>query len=372
MISIGIRGAGVAGLSFAQALLRYLPGVSISLFDIRARLPHPTRTFCFFNDGAIPLPVRPDYEWQSVILSGSNFKRKLPCKDTPYSLIRGDNFFSNALTELEQSGVNISWGHSSIEISEGTLIVDSTPHRFDLVIDAAFDPNGSSARLWQSFAGIWVNSTEPLFDPRTAVLMDLDVIESDSSVSFVYLLPTSPTTALIEHTVFARQPRPENEHLEGLYEWISRQGYTNFEVQEREYGRIPMGLTRIPSSNDKLHRLGTISGAVRASTGYAFLNIQKQALELAQALASNLRKGGSLPSAPPPPIPLWMRSADRIFIQALARSPRYGQTIMSELLRAAPEAELIRFLAGSATPLQGLKVIGCAPKIAMLKALYGA
>jgi lycopene beta-cyclase len=372
MISIGIRGAGVAGLSFAQALLRYLPGVSISLFDIRGRTPHPTRTFCFFNDGTIPLPVRPDHQWESVTLSGPNFKRKLGCKETPYSLIRGDNIFSQALGELEQAGVNLSWGHTAIEIAERTLIVDSTPHRFDLVIDAAFDPNSSSARLWQSFAGVWVSSTDPLFDPRSAVLMDLDVIKSDSSVRFIYLLPTSPTTALIEHTVFARQPRPENEHLEALHEWVSRQGYTNFEVQEREYGRIPMGLTRISSSSDKLHRLGTISGAVRASTGYAFLNIQRQSHQLALELASKLRKGGSLPSAPPPPIPLWMRSADRVFIEALARSPQYGQMIMSELLRTAPEPELIRFLAGSASPFQGLKVISCAPKMAMLKALYGA
>jgi lycopene beta-cyclase len=133
-----------------------------------------------------------------------------------------------------------------------------------------------------------------------------------------------------------------------------------------------MGLSRLPTRDETLYRLGTISGAVRASTGYAFINIRKQTEQLALALATSLSRGASLPaSLPKDPIPLWSRYADDIFLKALARSPALGQGIMSELLRRAPERDLVPFLSGSASMASGLRVITSVPKLNILKALWG-
>jgi hypothetical protein len=64
-----------------------------------------------------------------------------------------------------------------------------------------------------------------------------------------------------------------------------------------------------------------------------------------------------------------MRMADRLFIKALANAPRKGQLIMNELLRTAPEGELLSFLAGTASLPEAVRVMKCVPKYTMLKAL---
>jgi lycopene beta-cyclase len=368
MISVGIRGAGVAGLSFASALYRHVPEVSVSLFDIRERLPHPGRTFCFFRTAEAVSPVRPTHEWEFVAVSGQNFRRKIPCYNCPYTLITGNQLFEKLLHELNERGASCTWNCDSVTIAPRAITASGITQRFDLVVDAAFDPEVHTSTLWQSFGGLWVESERAVFDPQTALLMDLDGAQYSSAVSFVYLLPTSPTTALIEHTVFARQPLPLEQHISVCREWASRQNYTDLEILNTEYGRIPMGL-HLSANSDSVLRIGTAGGAVRASTGYAFQTTLKQVDTLAQAIASALSTGASLPTYQPPCTPAWMRSSDDLFVRALANAPHRGQYIMSELLRRAPEQHLISFLAGTSTFPEALQVMTKAPKGAMISAL---
>lgn len=368
MISVGIRGAGLAGLVFAQELLANIPEASISIFDLRQRLPHPTRTFCFFRDSESYIPITPDHEWSSVVCSGQNFRRVFPCSSTPYTLIRGDTLFTTLLAKLEAAGVSFVWGCRSVEATSRTITADAKLSSFDLVVDAAFSADTSVSTLWQSFGGMWVRSDRPLFDPLSATLMDLDVPNSRASVRFMYLLPTSPTTALLEHTVFARTPLTKDEHLTACAEWADRQGYTRLEVCENEYGRIPMGLQQVSDPQQPL-RIGTAGGAVRISTGYGFQAIVREAKQLVQSIASALANGKPLPLARARPWPRWMRFCDTLFVRALAQRPTSGQFIMAELLRNAPERALIPFLAGTASLSEALQVMRKVPKWDMLKAL---
>jgi lycopene beta-cyclase len=370
MISVGIRGAGVAGLSFAEALLTHVPGVSVSVFDLRPRLPHPARTFCFFRDQQRDTPLPLTHQWSSVAFAGPNFRRTIACPKSPYALVRGDDIFNQLLSRLEEAKVSFHWGCDEVEASSRTITADGITKRFDLVVDAAFTPSESSATLWQSFAGLWVSAERPIFDSETALLMDLDVGELNASVRFVYLLPTSSTTALIEHTVFARQPLSREEHLAACHEWARRQEYTGLTIVDTEYGRIPMGLVR-PNESQTIPRIGTAGGAVRASTGYAFQTTLRQVNQLAIAIATALKKGGNLPALTQPPLPTWMRVSDQLFIKALANAPEQGQEMMNELLRKAPEVELLSFLAGTASWREALRVMGCVPKFRMVSALVG-
>ena len=100
-LSIAIRGAGAAGLSLARALLDRMPEVTVSIFDRRPRFPHPKRTFCFFAGGDAICPVPPTYQWNTVIVAGTDFKRFLNCHETPYTLTQGDSFFTTLLANLE-------------------------------------------------------------------------------------------------------------------------------------------------------------------------------------------------------------------------------------------------------------------------------
>ena len=359
--TIGIRGAGLAGVSVACELLKANPQLSISLFDKRPRLPHPQRTFCFFgSESALEHPTLPSYSWKTVLFRGPTFERRIDVSASPYTMIRGDDFFERALEILERDGVSCRWGCDRVEIHGNTICVDREDIAFDRVIDAAFDPAAASSMMWQSFAGVWVQTDTPSFDPTTATLMDLQESSTEAPVSFLYILPTSQHTALIEHTTFSPTVLPEEYHTERCITWLKANLTGQFELQDRERGAIPMGLKPTTASSELT--LGTNAGAVRPATGYAFLATQAQAQSACHAILNGHTNTAKV-------YPGWLNTGDRLFLQALVNSPKSGEALLGRLLSRAPSDALIAFLAGRASPLQALSVWFSAPKIAMIKAL---
>jgi lycopene beta-cyclase len=144
--------------------------------------------------------------------------------------------------------------------------------------------------------------------------------------------------------------------------WLKKNIVVGFEVTKREYGVIPMGLSFKPSND--LVTVGSCSGAIRPSTGYAYINIQAQARQLALALNDENQLKRALPV-----IPSWLRWCDSLFLKALLANPTNGRNLISSLLFKAPEDALPQFLNGRITLLQGLRVMSCAPKLPMMKAL---
>ena len=366
--SVGIRGAGVAGLSLARALLRRAPNIRITIFDRRPRLPHPTRTFCFFDDGRLPSGIKPDHAWASVRFSGRGFSRVVSCEGAPYSLVRGESFFGGALAELEQHGVELRWECGSVELEPGAVRVGSERTEFGLVVDAAFAPEGQRPILWQSFAGLWVRSQSDCFDPQEALLMDLGESSSDAPVSFVYVLPTSRRSALIEHTTFSQERLPAERHLTAAHAWAAERGLPQLVVEETEAGSIPMGLPFKINRAGPL-QVGSAAGAIRAATGYAFQSILRQAEGVAEEVASRVVRGGQGAFAAPETTPPWMRFGDTLFLKTLARAPLQGSVLMERLLSRAPDRQLLSFLGGSASLLDALRVMRCVPKGPMLRTL---
>lgn len=368
-ISVGIRGCGVAGLSLARALLTHIPDARIHLFDRRERLPHPERTFCYFDDGTIDYGVPKSATWNSVSFASKNFRRTVECHEAPYSLVRGDDFFSTRLDELERRGVTFSWGCPSVKIGANCISVDSRHEEFDLVFDAAYSPSEHTAQLWQSFAGYWVESPSDIFDPTEALLMELGPSAKHSPVTFIYLLPLSNRHALIEHTSFSATPRPCDEHLSACERWIAHRGYRDLSILSREHGSIPMGLrSPLRQQSDNLN-VGSIAGAIRASTGYAFTSIHHQVETVAAKVAQQKNNGICHQARQYHSFPAWIRWGDRLFLHALSNAPSKGGIMMEGLLRGAPDRALIKFLAGTASLSESLTVMRHVPPLSMLKAL---
>jgi lycopene beta-cyclase len=358
--TVGIRGAGLAGLTMARELIRLEPDISISVFDVRPRLPHPARTFCFFQKAGSFIPPCPSVTWPSVIFRGHSFERRVDVSRTPYTMIHGNDFFENLLIELESSGVSFQWGCRDVNIYGSAILVDGASLDFDCVIDAAFQCTTASSALWQSFAGIRIKAPSPTFDPTTAILMDLRESSEAAPVSFFYILPTSPTTALVEHTTFSSRPLPKQYHLEQCSSWIRSNIGEQVENLEFEHGTIPMGL-RIPHAEGS-YVTGSNAGTVRPATGYAFSATQVHARRLSEQI---------LRGAPNPrrSYPLWLTAGDNLFLQALRRAPLSGRSLMETLLSRAPSRALIAFLSGDLSCTQALSVWFSIPKMAMIRAL---
>lgn len=375
-LSIGIRGAGAAGMCLAYSLVQKIPDCSIHLFDTRTSTPHPDRTFCFFDDGSIArfkLPVAT--QWNNVCFKGQNFSRTCSSSSAPYSLLHGETFFSNRLATLERSQTKFSWGQPVVQIAPTKISTIKATYNFDLTVDTAFNPHNVTPLLWQSFAGHWITTKTDQFDPDAATLMDLQESSEKAPISFLYVLPISSRAALIEHTCFSIEPLSHEWHLTQCEAWLKEKGIKDWEVERSEKGLIPMGFPA-PKKTSGVITLGSNSGAIRASTGYAFLNILRQAEELAESF-KKLVNSTSSPhhdvqalTIPSPAVPSWMEIADHMFLTALKRMPLSGGAIMSSLLSRAPEAPLLRFLQGQTTLFEALRVMSSVPKFSMLKALY--
>jgi lycopene beta-cyclase len=383
-LTIGIRGGGLAGIAVAEAITNKVSNCSVHIFDKRDRTPHPERTFCFFGGLATEqfnLPIA--QRWPKVLFSGNKsgsnagapFKRICDCSQTPYSIVHGEDFFSQTLSKLEARGVNFSWGASRVEVCSDAIIADSSNFKFDLVIDTAFEVSQVHPLMWQSFAGHWVTTTSDRFDPGVATLMEIQESSAAQAVNFMYVLPMSRRAALVEHTSFCASAMDPQSHLQQCDEWFKKNGITDWQISRAERGLIPMGLPLRPRAPGVV-ALGSAAGSIRASTGYGFIHILKQAQEVA-LYVSNLEaraKAGLIQEKilndfSPSQYPAWMSLSDKIFLCALQKMPQHGANLMSRLLERAPEGALLKFLAGDADLLSAFRVMLSAPKTVMLRAL---
>jgi lycopene beta-cyclase len=302
--------------------------------------------------------MRP-FSWNTVMFRGASFERRLDVSSRPYTMIRGDDFFSSTLQELEDQGVQFAWGCSSVEIAENSITADGRTLTFDAVVDAAFDARTSQSMMWQSFAGVWVSTEQDRFDPTTALLMDLNHSSIEAPVSFLYVLPTSQRTALVEHTTFSPSPMPKSFHIDRCFEWIHDNIQGNVQREGTETGLIPMGLQTSSASH---FAVGSNAGVVRPATGYAFVRAQEHARQVARRILSP-----DTPSSPP--YPSWLSATDSLFLRALLNKPDKGREIMERLLSRARGESLIAFLSGDIRLRDALGVWLSVPKRTMLCSL---
>ncbi len=358
--TIGIRGAGLSGLSVAYELLQFDPTLKITMYDTRPRLPHPQRTFCFFDNKTVSNHHIPSHSWNTVMFSGHRFRRQIDVSSRPYTMIRGDDFFGHMLEVLEKKGVCFEWQCRAVELRDTHIATEHLNRSFDVVIDAAFEANGCSSILWQSFAGLWISTEIDIFDQSTAMLMDLDPINIDSPIGFMYILPTSTRTALVEHTAFAPTPISKESHIDRCLAWITQHAGSGVQLGASEYGVIPMGI-KIPAQYGHLV-VGSAAGFVRPATGYAFVRTQQQA----RRIALQLLTGKEIRTKTHP---LWLEVTDRLFLRALLHAPDHATELMTQLLSRTPGDRLVSFLSDSTNFLDALPVWLCTPKRLMLRAL---
>jgi lycopene beta-cyclase len=359
---VGIRGAGLAGLSLARELIKTSADFEICLFDTRSELPHPQRTFCFFSKSDSSQEEFADFCWRKIRFKSDTRERTLDLGTRRYTLVSGESFFESHLRVLSAARVQFQWNCTRVDISDNAISTDKGNYPFDIVIDAAFDRRTARSLMWQSFGGLRVKVKGEIFDPTTAVLMDLRESTQRSPLNFFYILPTSNNEALIEHTSFSPHIFDESFHFDRVKAWIDDSSAGSVEVVGREYGVIPMGLE--DERCGESITIGSRSGAIRSSTGYGFLNIQRQAKELSAAIHEDRRL-----EVKPSISPTWSAWCDNLFLRALLANPTEGRDLMNSILFRSSAEALPAFLNGDAGLLEALRVMSCASKLPMVKAL---
>ena len=132
----------------------------------------------------------------------------------------------------------------------------------------------ASSPFLQQFAGGIVAFDKPVFDADTLTLMDFKVDQHPGSVHFAYVLPHDANKALIEITAFTPELYSEAHFHKAFIRYVERIASTKncgYRLLEPEQGVIPMHIGHHARKlNPHTFTLGTQSGMVKPSTGYAF------------------------------------------------------------------------------------------------------
>lgn len=221
-------------------------------------------------------------------------------------------------------------------------------------------PKMAANSLKQHFLGWEIRTKSPISQPEIATLMDFRVDQS-RGLHFIYVLPYSDCRLLIESTMISANLEEKSWYRQAIEQWLKKQNIDIAEIITEEVGVIPM--ETVNPVNKKIACIGAASGAVRLSSGYAFTGIQKQMASLAQGI----RRGNYLVPAPIAPRLIRM---DKIFNRVLIAQPELGVTIMMTTAKALTADGFARFMLGSATGSDWLKVILAMPKIPFLKQVF--
>jgi lycopene beta-cyclase len=215
--------------------------------------------------------------------------------------------------------------------------------------------------LCQRFLGWFVEAPEPVFDPSCVTLMDFDV-GANGELHFMYVLPFSTTFALVEDTTIGPHGTSAEERRGELEDYLRRRyGLADWTVEREEAAAIPMlGLRRPSEPSARLIPVGTAAGAVRPSSGYAFVRTQLQVA----ALAAGVAAGRPAPVPVGRPLDAYL---DRVFLEVLQEDPAVFSRNLMLLGRRLSGDRFARFMMDAATPLDLLGMIAALPKPPFLR-----
>ena len=220
-------------------------------------------------------------------------------------------------------------------------------------------PRASRNAMLQHFLGQEVIVDKPVFDDNTAILMDFRVDQSHG-MHFIYLLPFSPTQALVESTLFSTKVLEEEFYIDSINQYLSSHyGATVNKIAHQEKGVIPMG--KLSQHDPKIPGLGANAGAIRPASGYAFVFMHQQ---IHRAI-KRTKKGKSLRfKRPHKAFDVWM---DGVLLTVLRHWPNQGPILFARMAERLTGDEFIQFMSGKASWGLRMKVIMAMPKLPFIR-----
>jgi lycopene beta-cyclase len=374
---------GFLGLGAANSLLLIhlherglLKGQKTVILEPDLKLKND-KTFCFW---ATPKELQlmgiedlVDYSWSSIQIGDMDVK---PLNAIRYCHVSSSALYDRVRDIISEYQSDIDWIQESvIEVKniDSNNIVITTPSEQGLICNFVFDSRpavwkpskANESFLWQSFYGWEIETKEDAFDPEVFNMMDFNV-EQAGNTQFVYTLPRSSKTALVELTRFGEICIEENESNDLLNGYLLRKGINNYEINHREQGRIPMSTLQIYSdsvSSGHIY-LGGAAGRIKPSTGYAFKSMAFDARIIAENVENNYDLNDRRE-----PLERKGRFAfyDRLLLKIIEKYPEQGKHIFVSLFAKVDPNRVLKFLEEKTTVKEDMRVLGSLPKMPFIK-----
>jgi lycopene beta-cyclase len=216
--------------------------------------------------------------------------------------------------------------------------------------------------LLQHFKGWIVETEEDTVDPASATLMDFRVSQAHGS-TFVYVLPFSERRALVEYTLFSKTLLPEKAYDAALKDYLQHHLHIkDYKVADREFGVIPMTNYAFPRRFGAVLHIGTAGGNTKASSGYTFRFIQKDAAGIVASLRQHGHPFGTAKDN------LRFAFYDSVLLHILHHEQLEGAKIFAQLFQKNNAAAVLKFLDNETTLAEELRLISSLPIITFTKA----
>ncbi|MEZ5057714.1 MAG: lycopene cyclase family protein, partial [Saprospiraceae bacterium] len=210
----------------------------------------------------------------------------------------------------------------------------------------------------QHFKGFFIQTEEDVFDPETATFMDFE-IEQGGEVRFFYVLPSDKRNALVEIAIFSEKIWNEDQYDLAIEDYIDNHlKLKNWKIKEMEFGIIPM--TNYPFNKHqgkRLIQIGTAGGQVQGSTGFAFKNMQQNAMEIVENLAA-----GTHPVSEPFLLEKRYKLYDDILLGILKKKTLVGKDIFTNIFKNNPTERVFNFLNRSSSIKEDLSLMSKLPQ----------
>ena len=343
---------------------------SILLLDEDAK-SNNDRTWCFWDQNDLFSDIIAK-KWNYGLFADANYKRSLHFAPYQYKMIRGVDFYKKIFELIAKQG-NIHFIHQKVlhfEEVEGHCLVTTAAATYtcDKIFNSIYTAETVKAQsqyplLQQHFIGWFITTKEPVFHPDQATFMDFSV-EQKGHTRFMYVLPTSPTEALLEYTLFSKDLLPESEYEAAIQKYIRQLGITDYEIIEKEKGNIPMTSYKFWKQNTKsIMHIGSAGGWTKASTGYTFRNATKKAEALVHFLSkeNDFRRFHKRDK-------FWIY--DLLFLDVLYRRNDLGSSVFGALFKKGNPKLIFKFLDEETSYWEDLQVILKCPKNLFIRALW--
>lgn len=367
-----ITGAGCAGLSLLYRILQD-PELCKKKILVIDKVPKKQndRTWCYWEKGQSVFESVVFYQWDCLEFRSNDFEQKFDLEDYRYKMIRGIDFYNFVLKTANKFS-NVVFQYDTIqsiqsEAHQAKVVTNNATYAAKYVFNSTgiFHPEMTKENsLLQHFMGWEIKSPQPVFNRKVGTLMDFTLAQKHGA-TFMYVLPTSSTEALVEYTLFSPEVLEKKAYETALKDYIKEVlKLEKYEITHREYGVIPMSLAafkRSNAQNDNVIHMGTAGGFTKASSGYTFQFIQKHTA----AIVGKLKKGQS------PVLAASFREKmfqwyDRTVLEVMLSKKLTGKAIFTQMFRKVAITKILAFLGNESTLWEDVQIMRKLPLLPFL------
>ena len=341
-----ILGDGIAAMMLASRSDE-LPEHEMSIVSPKGAPMSKDHMLGFWNMNGLEMAVESSRaSWSKWAIITNTGKSVMHSDKHAYHIMHKANYIQNCRDKATQEGVEF--------IEEKIMTTTESSQTFD-----SRPPRASKNAMLQHFLGQEVEVDKPVFDSSTAILMDFRVDQSEG-MHFIYLLPYSPTQALVESTLFSTTVLDREYYVNTINDYLAdHYGASVHNIIHEEQGVIPMGT--LSPHDENIPGLGANAGAIRPASGYTFVFIHQQ---IQRAIESSKQGKPLRFKRPHKAIDVWM---DAVLLTVLRNWPQQGPKLFGRMASSLSGDEFVRFMSGQANWRLRLKVIMAMPKLPFIK-----